>query len=77
VVLDEPTTGLHMADVANLLALLDAMVDNGTTLMVIEHHLDAVARADWIIDMGPGAGGEGGSVMYCAEPCALRSLTFR
>lgn len=75
VVLDEPTTGLHMADVSNLLALLDAMVDNGTTLIVIEHNLDVVARADWIIDMGPGAGAEGGKVVFEGTPAALLKAT--
>jgi excinuclease UvrABC ATPase subunit len=81
VVLDEPTTGLHMADVANLVTLLDAMVDNGTTLIVIEHNLDVVARADWIIDMGPGAGAEGGKVVFEGVPRELlkasTSLTGR
>jgi excinuclease UvrABC ATPase subunit len=68
-----------MADVANLLVLLDAMVDNGTTLIVIEHNLDVIARADWIIDMGPGAGAEGGRVVYEGVPPELlkasKSLT--
>ena len=75
----EPPPGLHMADVANLLALLEAMVDNGTTLLVIEHNLDVVARADWIIDMGPGAGAEGGKVVFEGAPRELlkasKSLT--
>ena len=81
VVLDEPTAGLHMADVANLLTLLDAMVENGTTLIVIEHNLDVVARADWIIDMGPGAGADGGNVVYEGIPRELlgssKSLTAK
>jgi excinuclease UvrABC ATPase subunit len=75
VVLDEPTTGLHMADVETLLALLDAMVDHGTTLIVIEHNMDVVARADWIIDLGPGAGAEGGSVVFEGVPRKLLKVS--
>ncbi|MEP6730950.1 MAG: excinuclease ABC subunit UvrA [bacterium] len=78
-VLDEPTTGLHMADVNNLLSLLDAIVDSGVTLIVIEHNLDVVARGDWIVDMGPGAGADGGNVVFEGTPRDLlkarKSLT--
>jgi excinuclease ABC A subunit len=70
-VLDEPTTGLHMNDVDTLIGLFDRLVDEGSTVVVIEHNLDVVSRADWVIDLGPGAGREGGTVVFEGHPAAL------
>ncbi|WP_433239245.1 ATP-binding cassette domain-containing protein [Streptosporangium sp. CA-135522] len=70
-VMDEPTTGLHMSDVQHLLAIMDSLVDGGNSVITIEHNLDVVKKADWIIDLGPDGGDQGGSVVFEGTPLQL------
>jgi excinuclease ABC A subunit len=70
-VMDEPTTGLHMSDIAHLLAIVDRLVDQGNSVVVIEHNLDVIKNADWIVDLGPEGGTKGGEVLFTGPPAEL------
>ena len=70
-VMDEPTTGLHMSDIAHLLGIIDRLVDGGNTVIVIEHNLDVIRSADWIVDLGPEGGGKGGEIVFQGTPREL------
>jgi len=70
-ILDEPTTGLHLADVETLLGLLDRLVDAGKTVVCIEHHLAVVVHSDHVIDVGPGAGSDGGEITFTGTPAEM------
>jgi excinuclease ABC A subunit len=70
-VMDEPTTGLHMSDITHLLAIMDRLVDEGNTVIVIEHNLDVIRNADWIIDLGPEGGSKGGKIIFEGTPMQL------
>jgi excinuclease ABC A subunit len=74
-IMDEPTTGLHMSDIGHLLEVIDRLVDTGNTVIVIEHNLDVIKNADWIIDMGPEGGNKGGKVIFEGTPQQLLSAT--
>jgi excinuclease UvrABC ATPase subunit len=78
-VMDEPTTGLHLSDIGRLMAIIDRLVDAGNTVILIEHHLDVIAEADWIIDLGPEGGKNGGELLFAGVPADLpacqRSIT--
>jgi len=72
-ILDEPTSGLHFYDIEKLIKLLNKLVDAGNSVLVIEHNLDVIKQADWIIDMGPGGGNEGGEIIAEGTPSEIKS----
>ncbi len=72
-VMDEPTTGLHLSDIGLLMGIIDRLVDAKNTVILIEHHLDVIRQADWVIDLGPEGGSQGGQVIFTGTPAALCS----
>ena len=70
-ILDEPTTGLHFEDIRILLKVLQKLVDRGNTVIIIEHNMDVIKSSDWVIDLGPEGGDEGGQILYCGTPESL------
>lgn len=72
-IMDEPTTGLHLSDISLLMRIVDRLVDAGNTVILIEHQLDVIRQADWLIDLGPGSGKEGGKIVFSGKPAALRN----
>jgi excinuclease ABC subunit A len=73
-ILDEPTIGLHFEDVKRLLSVLDALVDKGNTVVVVEHNVDVIKNSDWVIDLGPEGGDQGGEVVYAGTPDKLNKV---
>ena len=80
-VMDEPTAGLHLSDIGMLMGIIDRLVDGGNSIILIEHHLDVIRQADWVIDLGPEGGGAGDEVLFEGPPAGLkgcsRSITAR
>ena len=70
-IIDEPTDGLHIKDIRHILRLFDDLVDRGNTVYVIEHNLDVIRSSDWVLELGPGAGEEGGRILYCGTPAGM------
>ena len=70
-ILDEPTTGLHFEDIRILLKVLQKLVDRGNTVIIIEHNMDVIKSSDWVIDLGPEGGDEGGQIIFCGTPESL------